>query len=356
MFIHKYTFMFNAMLLELGRFKARYALVRGYRAKRGAGGGFTPATIGGPCKRKMRLAALDMARSWLYLCKRKTRPRERENIMSWHFSNRFMQDFGNLPCSPEQAAASSGGISSDGEPSVPSSSTPTPAMFYWPGRTTDAFRPSRSGMTCEPLTDDRGEALLTLFLEASRVRTLAPPARAPASPESEADCGGKWHALSVRYDRATSSWKTHHCLWDEALPWSSVILPRWGMMRDGECWERTTSALRIIEPEYGWWPTPVKTDGFAVGWCQTSIERKEQGETRPSGARIGSGLKNFRKTSKYLSNGYPNPTLTEWLMGWPATWTDCAAPATDRFRQWCASHGSCFQQDQTVDTKQNTTP
>jgi hypothetical protein len=37
--------------------------------------------------------------------------------------------------------------------------------------------------------------------------------------------------------------------------------------------------------------------------------------------------------------GQLNPTWVEWLMGWPLGWTDCAASATARFRQWCASHG-----------------
>jgi hypothetical protein len=37
--------------------------------------------------------------------------------------------------------------------------------------------------------------------------------------------------------------------------------------------------------------------------------------------------------------GQLNPTWVEWLMGWPLGWTDCAASATDRFREWCALHG-----------------
>lgn len=27
------------------------------------------------------------------------------------------------------------------------------------------------------------------------------------------------------------------------------------------------------------------------------------------------------------------------LLGWPLGWTDCAASATDKYRQWCRSHG-----------------
>ena len=38
--------------------------------------------------------------------------------------------------------------------------------------------------------------------------------------------------------------------------------------------------------------------------------------------------------------GQLNPTWVEWLMGWPLGWTDCAASATAKFRQWFASHGN----------------
>jgi hypothetical protein len=37
--------------------------------------------------------------------------------------------------------------------------------------------------------------------------------------------------------------------------------------------------------------------------------------------------------------GQLNPNWVAWLMGWPIEWTACAASATDKFRQWCASHG-----------------
>jgi hypothetical protein len=40
------------------------------------------------------------------------------------------------------------------------------------------------------------------------------------------------------------------------------------------------------------------------------------------------------------SGGQLNPTWVEWLMGWPLGWTDSAQSATDRFRQWCDSHGT----------------
>ncbi len=37
--------------------------------------------------------------------------------------------------------------------------------------------------------------------------------------------------------------------------------------------------------------------------------------------------------------GQLNPTWVEWLMGWPLGWTDCAASAMAKYREWCRSHG-----------------
>jgi hypothetical protein len=39
------------------------------------------------------------------------------------------------------------------------------------------------------------------------------------------------------------------------------------------------------------------------------------------------------------ASGQLNPDWVEWLMGWPIGWTASAPLATDKFRQWCASHG-----------------
>ena len=69
-------------------------------------------------------------------------------------------------------------------------------------------------------------------------------------------------------------------------------------------------------------PTP-----SANGWKGSSKAGQRRGQlTDPAMGVIAAG-------------GQLNPTWVEWLMGWPIGWTDCAASATDRFRQWCASHG-----------------
>lgn len=92
----------------------------------------------------------------------------------------------------------------------------------------------------------------------SPVQTSPPPARGRASRKAKRPASGrKWRELSVRYDRATSSWKTVHSSAHAALPWSSVTLPAWGMMRDGACWELTTSGRPISGSGCGFWRTPV---------------------------------------------------------------------------------------------------
>lgn len=147
--------------------------------------------------------------------------------MSYIFSRALVEAYSEANCSAS-------------EPSAPSNSPPTPQAYCSPARMTDYSRLSRYGMTYAPLTDDRGAALLTWYLEASRARTFQPREKAPALTAPAPGSGGKCTELSMRYDRNSHSWKTHLCLWAEDLPESSVIFPKSGTMRNGLCWERTT--------------------------------------------------------------------------------------------------------------------
>ena len=147
--------------------------------------------------------------------------------MSFIFSRALVEEFLEANCS-------------ESEPSAPSNSNPTPQAYCSPARMTAYSSLSRYGMTYAPLTDDRGAALLTWYLEASRARTFQPQEKAPALTAPAPASGEKCTELSMKYDRNSHSWKTHLCLWDEDLPESSVILPKSGTMRNGLCWERTT--------------------------------------------------------------------------------------------------------------------
>ena len=166
--------------------------------------------------------------------------------MSYIFSRALVEAYLEASCS-------------DSAPFALSNLNPIPQAYCSPDRMTAYSRLSRFGMTYAPLTDDRGAALLTWYLEASRARTFQPQEKAPALTAPAPASGGKCTELSMRYDRNSHSWKTHLCLWDEDLPESSVILPKSGTMRNGLCWERTMWEPRTSESASGYLhmiPTP----------------------------------------------------------------------------------------------------
>jgi hypothetical protein len=173
--------------------------------------------------------------------------------MSWHFSRELVEEY-------------LAGNSSDGEPSAPSNTTATPPLYSASDRMTDFCRRSRSGMMCGPLTADLGEALLTWFLAGFPVKTSVQPERAEESTTANAPASGwKWPGSSVRYDPASVSWKTRQCsLLGDSEEFSGAW-PRWGTMRNGECWERQTWERRTSGKESGLWATPAATDGTRGG-------------------------------------------------------------------------------------------
>jgi hypothetical protein len=220
--------------------------------------------------------------------------------MSWHFSRALVE-------------ASSAGTCSDGEQSAPSSSTSTRETFSLRVRTMDSCRRSRSGMTSAPLTAAHGEAVLTWCLGDSLARTSAPRAREPGSKANAPASGPKWPGSFVMYDHDSSSWKTAQCSLLAGLDVYSETWPRWGSMRSGACWERSTSAPRIDATASGSLPTLTK-NGLDGG----------------AGSRAHPGYR----------RGPTSLILAEWMMGWPAGWTDCQPLETARFHEWQRQHSS----------------
>ena len=280
--------------------------------------------------------------------------------MAWLISRALMEDFENSHSSPVQAGESSGGTSSDGEPSAPSSETPTPQAYLPADRMTDFSRLSRSGMTFAPLTADRGEAVLMWCQEGSRAKTSPQPGEVRESRAGGRDSGVKWRELCRRFDPTTSSWRTHRCLFDEALPECSVILPRWGMMRDGALLEQLTVGLPTNGIESGLWPTPTAQDANGrTHHNQTNGTKTLSllGQVRiwptPTScmSKGSSPAALTRKDGKDRSNdrldhavmkangGQLSPMWTEWLMGWPIGWTDLKPLGMDKFHLWRHSHG-----------------
>lgn len=236
--------------------------------------------------------------------------------MSWLFSQALVEEYSEGNCL-------------DGEQCAPLSAMPTPHKFWHNGKTMDCSNLSQFGLTCLPLTESRGTALLTSYLAASRAKTSAQPARGQESTANALGCGVKWQELSLRFDPDTSSWKTAHCLFNEDLPWYSVTLPKWGMTRNGGVYRHPTLERPMKGTGSGLWPTPsVTTTGGPTG--------------------LGGGAGNREKLKRMglakMATGLLNPRWTEWLMGWSFGWTrltpaSSGASETDKFQEWLKLHG-----------------
>jgi hypothetical protein len=296
--------------------------------------------------------------------------------MSWHFSQALVAEFLE-------------DTSLDGEPCAPLKSIRSVGRRCSDARWMDAYRSSLSGMTCRPSTASRGEGASMSSVAGFPARTFPSPGVVPELMAHAPASGHIWQELSVKYDLDSSSWRTHRCLFDEDLPWSSVTLPRWGMMRAGVCWELTMSERHISASGSGLLPTPLSTLGtngvpnqrdsrgrpglqMAARMWPTPAARdwKDTGESQgtrkspnlgtmvhrtplwPAPTASTGGPEPDGKTGRKLvtqvqqktqAGGALNPTWVEWLMGWPIGWTDLEPLATDKFRSWLQLHGDCSE-------------
>lgn len=177
------------------------------------------------------------------------------------------------------------------------------------------------GMMFVPSTDARGEALLTWFLADSPAPTSAQLARKLELGGAPAAYGWKWPESFARYDRASCTWRTRQHSFIEGWAEFSETWPRWGLMRDGECSDQTTSAPTITARGRGSWPTPCHG---SPKWGGTYQE-------------VGGSLNKLRGTP--TGKLYVNPDFWESLMGWPIGWTGTAPLATARTLAWQQQHG-----------------
>lgn len=238
--------------------------------------------------------------------------------MSWHFLQGPEGEYSEVD-------------SLDGTPFAPSRLTSTAERYCSPGSATESCRDSQSGMISKPSTAEHGAERLISSQADSLARTSAQPEKAKESPGNEAVFGLRWPELSVRFSRATHSWKIHPCLFQGDLMSCSVTLPRWGMMRDGELSERITPVLPTIATESGYMlPTPQAQD--AKHSTKNAKNMLEKG-----------GQLHLAHVVGLEEIGELNPEWIEWLMGWPIGWTALEPLATGRFRQWLDSHGICSQ-------------
>jgi hypothetical protein len=238
--------------------------------------------------------------------------------MSWLFSQALVEEY-------------LGESFLDGEQSAPLNGKPTQQAYCAPGKMTDFSRLSRFGMTFKPLTESRGQELLTLFREDFLAKTLAPQGGGQALMESEAECGEKWRGSFVKYDPNTFLWKTHQCSLLGDLEEFLETWPRWGLMRNGECWEAKNLALLIQETEFGLsHPTPLKTDGHKfLRFRKESVLKSTYGMHRNSIA--------YWMTVNH--GKIPSVEWIYWVMGWPVGWANLKPLEMDKFQLWLQQHG-----------------
>ncbi len=304
--------------------------------------------------------------------------------MSWLFSRALVEEY-------SQATAWAGA------PCAPLSVMPTPHKFWRNDKTLEPSDLSRFGLTCAPLTEDRGAALLTWFREASRAKTSASPARVQALTVSDPACGLTWRGSLARFDPLSCSWRTAQPSLLGDSDECSVTWPRSGMTAGGLCWELPTLAPPTSATGSGLWvPTPCATDarpitGGNLYVTQTGTVRHMRPDGRSSNRGLaasaamwptptvcgnynrkgasktsGDGLatavlkcatptardwrsgkasqathdRNSRPLSEQIG-GLLNPTWVEWLMGWPIGWTDLKPSETDKCHSAQPQPGEC---------------
>jgi hypothetical protein len=265
----------------------------------------------------------------------------------------------------------------DGEQSVQLSGNPIQQAYCAPDKMTDFSRLSRFGMTFKPLTESRGEELLTLYLADFHAKTLVQQEKAQELTEKDQECGEKWLASFVKYDPDSSLWRTHQCsLLGDLEPFSETW-PAWGLMRDGECWEQRMLEQTIRGTESGlseklptpqstdyrdkptsksWkvkggvnfslanpeiqakWPTPRSCSAMAAtitpetAWSEkrnpnleTIMGQRMFPTPTAHNAKECASPREYNRNTPTLethAGGKLNPTWVEWLMGWPLEWTD----------------------------------
>jgi hypothetical protein len=266
--------------------------------------------------------------------------------MSWLFSQVLVEEY-------------LGENFSDGEQSVPSNGNHIQQAYLQPDRMTKFSRLSRFGMTFKPLTESRGEELLTLYLAGFHAKTSQLQEKEMDLTESEAECGEKWHGLLARYDQDTHSWRTVQCSLLEDLNESLQTLPRWGMTVGGELYLLPTLVQTIDESESGSsekWATPTTMDKLPPK-SETALLKEatvaRPGRSKPANLRDqvsnmhkwgtpkaqdsrhalkDRGKGNLGEQVSGLHNGGKlNPLWTEWLMGWWIGWTDLKPLEMDKF-------------------------
>jgi hypothetical protein len=233
-------------------------------------------------------------------------------------------------------------------------------------------------MMCEPLTEIRGEELLTWYLAGFHARTSQSPAKEKELKVNEVGYGQSKQGSFVKYSHDSRIWKIAQLSLLEDLELSLETWPKWGSMQNGECFHAQMSVEFTYENESGLsLPTPCSQDTsskkipdqFYIGANGLPKHLNHAGMksqvplsqalkimmTLPTiGANEGKGSSKVRYIGSKdfhgakMSEGlrtcesdpiYLNPLFAELVMMWPLGWTDLKPLAMDKFQDWLKQHG-----------------
>ena len=273
--------------------------------------------------------------------------------MSWLFSQVLVEEY-------------LGENFSDGEPSVQLNGKHIQQAYCSPDKMMEYSHLSRFGMMFKPLMENHGKELLMLYLEAFHAKTSRQQEGEMDLMEKEAECGKRWQGLLARYDQNTHSLRTVQCSLLEDLSESLQTWPRWGSMRNGECFQQPMLEQDIKEKEYGlsekipnninFFHTPCTT-GIDGGSSSRKALRKriaqfptpQASDHRDRGNLSNPSIQRRLKIGKqlnlsmvvHLTSGQLNPMWVEWLMGWPIGWTDLKPLEMDKCHFVQQQPGTC---------------
>ncbi len=212
-----------------------------------------------------------------------------------------------------------------------------------------------TGLTCRSMTTSEPSQTQDVSISSQADFPASPSASSGYDEEQRTSDGfGPSSCESFAYyDPDSCSWKT--CQGSLLPEWErfSGGWPRAGMTRNGIAYQRPRSVRPTGETESGLWPTPVAQDDGKTPEAHLSMKARMPGGPRKTITSLTVMVKAIERgmwptptaadgmggpgTSPGRTGGLNlrtavggglNPTWVEWLMGFPAGWTDCEPSET----------------------------
>jgi len=236
-----------------------------------------------------------------------------------------------------------------------------PAKSWLRGCRTNPWIERLFGRTSQPLTASRGVERWISSLRESRV---SPGALGESKQGLKtSDTSGKSSSVSLaKWDRTTSSWRTSRGLFDREPPTFSGDWPRWGSMRNGDCFPQAELAQLIDGNASSCWPTPQaaaggtsnngsprdgkRTEYATKGKPQLPMMAQQWSTPLSPLVPTETGAESLKSTTQRL-----NPKFVEWLMGLPDGWTSSGCSATELSRWLQLMRSALYCNESTTNPK-----